>query len=245
MKHTEHFLTKWHDCDPDLIIRPSQVLMYMQECANRQCRAIELDLDEIHQRDGIGFIMSRIQVSIDAPLPPYIRIWVNTWCPPSRSYSFNRCFEIEYDGKVYARASSEWALVNLRERTFIKSEDFPAAALFPADEMIDKSELPRRVRITSSAQLCEVGRREVRYSDLDYNMHMNNTKYPDMLCDYVPNMLGKFVSGFSLSYLHEAAYGDVLTIYRAPSDNGYLFRVINQDGKTCMEAELYLKDMDV
>ena len=35
MKHTEHFLTKWHDCDPDLIIRPSQVLMYMQECANK------------------------------------------------------------------------------------------------------------------------------------------------------------------------------------------------------------------
>ena len=35
MKYTEHFLTKWHDTDPDLIIRPSQVLMYMQECANR------------------------------------------------------------------------------------------------------------------------------------------------------------------------------------------------------------------
>jgi hypothetical protein len=56
-------------------------------------------------------------------------------------------------------------------------------------------------------------------------------------------MLGKFVSGFSLSYLHEAAYGDVLTIFRAESENGYLFRVVNQDGKTCMEAELYLENM--
>ena len=188
--------------------------------------------------------MSRIQVSIDAPLPPYVRIWVNTWCPPSRGYAYNRCFEIEYDGKVYARASSEWALVNLKDRSFIKSEEFPAAALFPEDEMIEKGELPRRVRITSSTTMTEVGKREIRYSDLDYNMHMNNTKYPDMLCDYVPDMLGKFVSGFSLSYLHEAAYGDVLTVFRAESENGYYFRLVNQDGKTCMEAELYLKNME-
>ena len=243
MKHTEHFLTKWHDTDPDLIIRPSQILMYMQECANRQCRAAELDLDSLHEHDGIGFLLSRIQVSIDAPLPPYIRIWVNTWCPPSRAYTFNRCFEIEYDGVVYARANSEWALVNLKDRSFIKAEDFIPATSFPPGDAIDRSELPRRVRITSCAQLEKVGTREVRYSDLDYNMHMNNTKYPDMLCDYVPDMLGKFVSGFSLSYLHEAAYGDMLTILRAESENGYLFRVINQDGITCMEAELYLQDM--
>ena len=57
-------------------------------------------------------------------------------------------------------------------------------------------------------------------------------------------MLGKFVSGFSLSYLHEAAYGDVLTVFRAESENGYYFRLVNQDGKTCMEAELYLKNME-
>ena len=243
MKHTESFLTKWHDCDPDLIIRPSQILMYMQECGNRQCRAAELDLDAIHQNQGVGFILSRIQVSIDAPLPPYVRIWVNTWCPPSRGFAYNRCFEIEYDGKVYARANSEWALVNLQDRTFIKSEDFQPLSLFPEDVSIDKNELPRRARVTSSAHLIEVGKREIRYSDIDYNMHMNNTKYPDMLCDYVPDMLGKYVSGFSLSYLHEAAYGDILTVYRAKSENGYLFRLVNQDGKTCMEAELYLQDM--
>ena len=244
MKHTESFLTKWHDCDPDLIIRPSQILMYMQECGNRQCRAGQLDLDQIHEQDGIGFILSRIQVSIDAPLPPYVRIWVNTWCPPSRSFSFNRCFEVEYDGKVYARANSEWALVRLQDRSFIKAEDFHPAVPFPEDEPIDKHELPRRARVTSSAKLEEVGKREIRYSDIDYNMHMNNTKYPDMLCDYVPDMLGKYVSGFSLSYLHEAAYGDTLTIYRAESENGYLFRLVNQHGQTCMEAELYLQAMN-
>ena len=238
MKHTEHFLTKWHDCDPDLIIRPSQVLMYMQECANRQCRAIDLDLDEIHQRDGIGFIMSRIQVSIDAPLPPYIRIWVNTWCPPSRSYSFNRCFEIEYDGKTYARASSEWVLVHLEDKRFIKAEDFPAASLFPRDEPIDKSELPRRTRIPSSAQLIEVGTREIRYSDLDYNMHMNNTKYPNMLCDFLPDAIKLRVCGMSLAFHKEAAYGDELCVERATDGNGTWYFRTRKEGALCLEAML-------
>ena len=85
------------------------------------------------------------------------------------------------------------------------------------------------------------GTRRVTYSDVDYNGHMNNTKYPDMLCDFLPDATRRRVSGLSLSYLHEAPYGFDLSVYRAPwegtaGERGYLFRTVDYAGNTCLEA---------
>jgi acyl-ACP thioesterase len=91
-----------------------------------------------------------------------------------------------------------------------------------------------------------VGERTIVYSDLDFNRHMNNTKYPDMICDYLPDMDGKWVTSLSLSYLREAAFGDTLTVYRAPVEGdgeGYLIRTKRPDGVVCLEAEIGLSSL--
>ena len=73
---------------------------------------------------------------------------------------------------------------------------------------------------------------------------LNNTKYPDMVCDYLPDMKGKYVSSLSLAYMNEGAFGDTLTIQRSASENdGYLLRTVRTDGKVCLEAAVTLKNM--
>ena len=86
-----------------------------------------------------------------------------------------------------------------------------------------------------------VGKRRICYSDIDYNMHMNNTKYPNMLCDFMDILDTENISGISLSYLHEAAYGDEIDIYRVKTENGYFFNTITNDGKVLLEAQVILK----
>ena len=93
-----------------------------------------------------------------------------------------------------------------------------------------------RTRAPSSVELTEVGKRSILYSDIDYNMHMNNTRYPDMLCDYMPiDAVGR-ITGMTLSYLREASYGDTLTVLRGESDGSYYFKTVNSVGETCLEA---------
>ena len=72
---------------------------------------------------------------------------------------------------------------------------------------------------------------------------MNNTKYPDMICDFLPSMDGKWVSSLSLSYLREAAFGDTLTVSRTVAEGEgetYLLRTTRPDGATCLEAAVGL-----
>ena len=91
------------------------------------------------------------------------------------------------------------------------------------------------------AELKEVGKRRIMYSDIDYNMHMNNTHYPDMICDYIDEMTGDipyYVSGMSLSYIKESHLGATLTVTRGEmSEDGRInVRTLNEAGEPCLEA---------
>ena len=71
MYYSTHYKTKWHDTDGDGVMRPSALLVYMQETANVQCREYGMDLTDLHHKEGKGFLLSRIMVKIFAPLRAY------------------------------------------------------------------------------------------------------------------------------------------------------------------------------
>lgn len=239
MKYTHRYTVKWHDTDANREVRPSQILMYMQETANLQLQDSGMPLDDLRDRYGLGFILSRISVRMIEPLYAYDKIEVQTWICDSRGLSFNRCFAILKEGRVVAEAYSAWALLNLRERRLVKVGEFEFP--FPGDATLE-IDLPRRVHFPSSTVVETAGERTIRYADIDYNGHMNNTRYPDMLCDFVPDVFAKRVRGFTLSYLHEATYGHTLKVYRAQTNGGYLFRTMDADGTVCLEAYLEIED---
>ena len=51
------------------------------------------------------------------------------------------------------------------------------------------------------------------YSDVDINLHMNNTYYPDMLWGLIPDIQEKEVTSVNLRYQKEAPLGGEITIY--------------------------------
>ena len=249
MYYSKRYTTKWHDTDGDGFMRPSALMVYMQETANVQCREYGMDLNDLHHKEGKGFLLSRNMVKIFAPLRAYEDIEVRTWCIDNRGYNFIRCFSVHRphaDGtdEMTALAVSHWALVDVHDGKMIRTTDFRRD--FPYGDLPDESVLPRRIRIPATADMEVVGERKIVYSDLDFNRHMNNTKYPDMICDFLPSMDGKWVTTLSLSYLREGAFGDTLTIHRAPvadTPDAYLIRTTRPDGTVCLEAEIRLSDV--
>ncbi len=246
MYYSQTYKTKWHDTDGDGVMRPSALLVYMQETANLQCREYGMDLTDLHHIEGKGFLLSRMMIKIFAPLHAYEDIEVRTWCIDAKGYDFIRCFSVHRDGEMTALAVSHWALVDVCEKKMIRTTDFKRD--FPFGELPDHPDIPRRVRIPAALPMEEAGTRTIVYSDLDFNRHMNNTKYPDMICDYLPDMDGRWVTSLSLSYLREAAFGDTLTVLRkeveitaeALEDEAYFIRATRPDGATCLEAEIRL-----
>ena len=238
MKHIEKYRVKWHDTDASRRVRPSELLEYMQETANLQFVSHNRDLDAERDNSGIAFILSKMCVDIHAPLYAYEDIDVETFTCESRGFSFNRCFRILRNGEIVAEALSVWALVNINTGKLMRADEYDVG--FENEPVLTVS-APLRIKMPPQDTFIEVGKRKTVYSDIDYNMHMNNTRYPNMLCDFMETRDTAKICGISLSYLREAALGDTLTIMRAKIDGRYYFRTIGVDGKVCLEAEVILK----
>ena len=233
MKHIENYTVRWHDTNAALELRPTALLALMQETSNMQFVAAGTSLDEIRERDGVGFILSRIAFDILRPLRPFDNIRVETFTSTGHGLTYPRGFEVFCGEELVARCHSLWALVRIADGTLVRCEDFP---LTFGDEPPLTTTMPIRFRVPRDLSFLCVGHRRIVYSDLDYNMHMNNTKYPDMVCDFLPDPAKTRVVGMSLAYHREAAYGDTVTVERAEGGDGvYYFRTKKGD-TVCLEA---------
>lgn len=239
MKWSEEYRINTHDCDASGIVRASLMLRYMQETANLQMRKLGPTNEQLRER-GMAFLLSRINMSLYHPLYACDVITVTSWACESRGATFNRCYQIRRGDEVVAEAASVWGLIGVEDHKIYRVGDIELG--FGIDEPLELDS-PKRVHIPRDLNLSLVGERPIYYSDLDVNRHMNNTNYPDMLCDFIPGMGNKRVITLSISFAGEAKLGEQLKIYMTESDGMYYFRTLRSDGAINVEAELMTEEI--
>ena len=237
MIYSKLYTTSWHDTDAYRHVRPSALLVYMQEISNAHLASTGTTIDELRDTKGLAYILSKIRLDVLRPITSYEDIRVETWTVASRGYSSLRYYRILRGDETVAVAETTWALVSTADKSLHRPEESGYA--FEDGESVALS-APSRTRAPSDCVFEQVGKRPVLYSDLDYNMHMNNTRYPDMLCDYLPLEEIEKISSITLSYLREAAFENTVTVHRAKCDGAYYFRTVNDDGAVCLEAVVKL-----
>ena len=236
MRFTKHYIVKWHDTDANREVRPSALVTYLQETANEHLIHIGISLDELRDRHGLAFILGSISVRVYEPLFSGDAIEVTTWTCGEKGFRHNRCFSVSRDGKTVVEATSVWALVNLLDGSLVKVEDMPYH--IEPEDSITLPNLPPRLRMPGLDEMNLLGERRIVYSDIDYNGHMNNTRYPDMLCDFVPGICKKRVTGMVISYRHEAVFAHTLRVFGTFLDDSCLLCTSDEDGTVCTEALL-------
>lgn len=244
MKFKKHFTVRWHDTDAMRVVSASRLLEMMQETVTYHCRAYGHDLDNLRDEKGIGFVLVRLSLEILSPLYALDEIEIETWVTESRGLSFNRCYTVKRGDTVIANAISVWALLHLADRRFLRVTDHDFGFIPEPPPTLSPS-IPLRLHIPPDTPFTDVGKKEILYADLDYNMHMNNTRYPDMLSSFLENRHERRVTSVVLSYLHEARYRDTLSILRtdtidpaSPEETVHLFRAVGADGITVTEARI-------
>jgi hypothetical protein len=63
-----------------------------------------------------------------------------------------------------------------------------------------------------------------------------------MLCDFMTDMNGKRMTRVTMSFVHEAALGHTLSVFRGERDGVYYFRTVDGE-QTCLEAEVEISDI--
>lgn len=234
MKYSYNLTVDIHDVDHNGIARCSSLMRYMQTAAQSQLTENHMSFDELRSMKR-AFILSRIKMEFSKPIRTYAPLCAVSYPCESRGYSFLRCHSLSIDGEIVARAVSVWALIDTELRSLVKVRDFELGLTTYEQDLLALS------RFSIPTTLTEAGTYTVNYSDLDQNLHMNNTRYPDMYANFLP-LDGERIRSISISYQNEARRGERLRVFSAYGGDGvYYFRTVREDGAINTECEIVLE----
>ena len=219
---------------------PSAMLTLMQECTNMHMQQLYPCLEDFRDIKRQAFVLSKLYLRFHKPVSAYDDIEISTWTgTESKGFTFWRSFSAQHKGETVADALSHWALIDLEANRLLPVSAFEND--FEDEPSVD-IEIPRRIKFPE-AELSIAGTKIITYSDIDYNLHMNNTHYPNMLLDYLPSPEKYRVKEMMLSFVLGSMYNDEIKIYRSQQeDNQFYFRTVNAEGKTCLEAVLTVEE---
>ena len=223
-----------YDAGRDRRLRPSNQLKLQQEVGELHLGIGGLDYDAFYQH-GMVFVLTRTRTVIHrAPLLDE-HVKLRTWHRDTKGAQFYRCYQfLDAAGQPLIESVSAFALVDPLEHKLLRPEVFEQFGVGVQPER--KNGCPDPGRLRPPAELAPAGTRRVYWSDTDYNGHLNNTVYADILCDFFPGgMAGKRITGFSIAFLKEAMEGEELAISTCSAGGEAWISAIHDRG-TCFEA---------
>jgi len=191
-------------------IKPTDLVMCLQETANGQMHDRKPSYVEFFA-DNKSFIITRLLVEIYEQIHQFDKISVRTWTAGERGATFYRAYQVMRDGKCVALATGDWAVVDVQDGHIYRTSEIDLSN-YESDEKPELS-LPTRFRFDKDMEFHDAGAYTVQISDCDMNMHMNNTRYHDMLWNRIDGILDKEVTSINIRYKTEARCGDDIDVY--------------------------------
>lgn len=197
------------DADRFCRLRPSRLLYYVQEVSGMHSSLLSWDYARLADK-RLFWAATRHRAQIERLPQLGETITLETWPMPTTRVAYPRStVAYDADGHVCFRTVTLWVLMNLDTRAMIlpgKSGVTVAGTLRGSELALPGSLIPKPF-----AAACE---RHVRYTDLDRNGHMNNTRYLDWVDDLLPSAFHETHTPreFTVCYLSEAREGDCLSL---------------------------------
>lgn len=208
MKYITKYRTRSFDLNLRNELKLTELDQYLQESADRQIAETDMAYDDIVRIRRKAFVLSRMSIEIYSSIDRCCEVEGQTWVSEGRAANFPRNYELYSKDKLIARGYSNWALVDVDTKKLMRYGDYDMSS-YPHDEPLELS-IPTRFRIPKDLELKHVGDYHVGYSLSDINGHMNNTRYLNVLADFIPEVENKSFTSVNIRYAHEAPYqGDV------------------------------------
>ena len=200
------YRVRFDEAGPDGLARASALLRYAQDVAWRHSEALGFDR-AWYQARGLGWVVRGVELELLEPIPMGRTLRVSTAVVGHRRIWARRLGECRLaDGRIAARVTTDWVLLDSRNRIVRIPEDFSVA--FTNPEV--RSEI-LRVPVVDGAPV-HTALLRVRPSDLDPLAHVNNAVYVDWLDEALEEVSWaahqRLPRTLLVEYLASAARGD-------------------------------------
>ena len=204
-------------------LRPASFFDIAQEMAVHGSAMVGA-ADWVLKGRGVAWILARMHVHYDRLPALYDKVTLQTWHSGVSGPLFTRDFlMLDESGTPIVRATSSWLLMEVSSRSIAKAERiFDLLSPEPQwPERALESDAPK-VMWPRGAEPESVMEHKVLYSDVDYNAHANNARYPVWAYDTLPQEIttGKCITDFYINYNRELHLGDTVELARVKRDEG-------------------------
>ncbi|MBR2974784.1 MAG: hypothetical protein IKC47_03480 [Clostridia bacterium] len=181
------------------------------------------------------WVVSKVAVQVHTPVMLNDVVTVTTWPVVPNRFVADRHYQIHNgNGQLVAEAISRWCIIDYTTRKMVNPKD--VSQRFYDGDYLDKicGAQFEGQKIVLDDTFSESYSRQIRWSDLDLNRHVNNTKYADFAVDCLDEKTldGTYAGKFEVTYHGECHLGDMLKLYSSLKDGHH--RVLGQkDGANC------------
>jgi acyl-ACP thioesterase len=230
------YRVRFDEAGPDGRLRTSALLRYAQDVAWRHSEQLGFDRAWYQER-GLGWVVRGCELEVSEAIPIGHTLRVSTAVVGHRRIWARRFGECRLaDGQAAATITTDWVLLDARNRVVRIPSDFGVAFVNPEV----RSEI-LRVAAPAGDPVATVVLR-VRPSDLDPLNHVNNAVYVDWLEEALEGAGWGAASGalprsYRLEYLASAARGDTVEVDLRGSASAWTAMIRRADGSDLVRAE--------
>ena len=180
--------------------------------------------DPVLKKKGVVWILIRMHVHYDRLPKLYESVKLQTWHAGVAGPLFIRDYLfLTPDGQPLIRATSSWGLMDVENRTLARADRI-FDILPPEPQHPDHALESNAPKIVWPAGVLPdlVTTHNVMYSDVDYNGHANNARYPVWAYDALPPEVAESgsITDFYINYNRELHPSDVAELRRLPLADG-------------------------
>ena len=200
--------------------RPSALLGFFQELATDHADDLEISRDYLVEEYHAVWLLARMWLRLDRPLKMGEKVTIRTWHRGAEKLFMYRDFDILSHGEPVGEAVSAWIVADLESRKMLRPSSVAHIASSPFPETVKDRQLKP---LRPPKEALPAYEKIIRWSDVDLNGHMNNTKYADAAMDAfsMEELRDNFLSEMYLNYSLECVPGETITVSRAETAEGW------------------------
>ncbi len=202
-------------------LRPAAFFDIAQDIAMKGAEMIGAP-DWILEKRDVAWILTRMHVHYESIPSIYSKVRLQTWHAGVSGPMYIREY-LMYDeqGNILVRATSSWVLMEISTRSIARAERI-ADILSPEPQCPERAIEDNAPKIVwpRGAEPELTASHKVLYSDVDYNAHANNARYPVWAYDILPDEFtcGRRISDFYINYNHELHPSETTGMYAVRRD---------------------------
>lgn len=232
---------KEYQCDVNGKMKLSYLMKAIQQAGTAQLNSLGITYDKMYAT-GIVFVLSKMGIKINRMPKFNEKIMIRTTPQKTKGASFLRHTALfDTNGVELVECQTAWVIINPKERKILRPSAFKFTLPYCDDDNTGFQVLETRIKKVENPNT--VGIKNVKYSDLDINKHMNNTYYGDIISDNVPYeiMSKKDIDTVIIYFENEAKFNENISINVNTLEENTFYIGGKIDNIKCFESVISFK----